>query len=154
MSSREADFTGVAGRAWRRLPSEKGMAIDHFLVHAPASHPIWPWYMVAIVHLRPVEGVPPAHKQFSDASHELMVIAIDPKCYPPDPDLSGDETYPFLQPLNSATQVGALQDGHAKELIELVVRGIVDGRLNPDTDGRMQFEESIRKTAQHFRGEH
>lgn len=151
---REPEFAGVAGRAWKRLPTASETTLAHYLVHAPASHPVWPWYMLAIVHLRPVEGLPPAHKQFSDASHELLVLAIDPKCYPPDPDLAGDKAYPYLHPINSATQVGALQDEDAKKLLELTVRAIVDGRLNPDTDGRRQLEETIRKTAQHYRGEH
>ena len=151
---REPDVKGLAGRAWHRLPTTTQTTVDHYLVNAPASHPIWPWYTVAIVHLRPVEGMPPAHKHFSDASHELLVIALNPEHYPPDPDLPGDAAYPYLTPINSATQVGALNDDQAKKLLDLIVQGIVGGVLNPDTDGRQQFEEAVRQTAQHLRGEH
>ena len=77
---------GQGGRGWRlTLPSPGSRALpDHegtvggFLVAAPGAHPFWDHYLFMVVHLRPIPGVKPAHKRFEAATHEFMIMALDP----------------------------------------------------------------------------
>src|SRR5205085_2875503 len=70
------------------LPPTEGMpeqvaTLAHWFVSAPAAHPVWPHYLLFCVHLRDVPGQSrPPFRRFPDASHELMLIALNPEVGP------------------------------------------------------------------------
>ena len=52
--------------------------IADWVVEVPQAHAIWHSYHVALMHLRPLRGQPPADLYVPDATHELCVFAMDP----------------------------------------------------------------------------
>jgi hypothetical protein len=79
------------GRAWKLAIQtqhvDQTATLSFWLIDAPHSHPFWPWHVLALVHLRDIEGQSkPAHKRYPEAEYELLILAIDPEVCPPDPD--------------------------------------------------------------------
>lgn len=106
-------------------------ALRAVLLHRPDAHPIWHTYMLSIVHLRPISEAPPAILRFSDSSHEIAILALDPDCSP----------YPHvarsvrpLMPPNLAHQIRGRTDQTALTLFGAFVTALSSGELNPDTD--------------------
>src|SRR5690242_4319793 len=86
---REPDLIGLAGRAWKgtiapEVQAEWPAALDIWLVLAPGAHPVWRWYIVTGCSLRDVPGVPPAKKRTEASTHELSIIALNPRYTPDD----------------------------------------------------------------------
>lgn len=152
---RAPDLQGVSGRAWVSLPrtnlAAPDMTLANWLLHCPASHPLWPWYMVSLIHLRPVDGVKEAQIRIPGAQHELVIIAIDPGL-DPDPDPDSTTGYHYLRPINLAEQFVVPDDAAAIKLAGVVVQSFVHGGLSPDTDWRSLTEEAIQAIATDYRG--
>lgn len=106
-------------------------SVDGWIVQAPYAHPVWHSYWVACVTLRDVEGLPPAVIHRPGATHEIIVYALNPE-----KPTTIDEPVHFLTPSNFVGQFTAWSDEAAREIIGRVVRDIIDGILNPDTDFR------------------
>jgi hypothetical protein len=143
---------GVA-RAWRLEPAEKLAGVGQWLVHAPHGHPFWPWYVVQAIHLRPLEGQPPAHVQFPGASHEWLVVALNPEAPLPDVDrwaAPGTPPIRYLKPVDQCWQFIVASDEQAAQLCEQAVRCIVQG-VSPDQDFRAWWKAAIANTAEHVR---
>lgn len=51
-----------------------------WLMYAPGAHPHWDYHVLTVVHLRDQEGqtIPP-HRDSPDATHELLVLAVNPE---------------------------------------------------------------------------
>lgn len=168
---RDPDFAGVA-RVWHITPTAASEAAHEgswgygsasvgadYLVTGP-YHPFWKWWMVSIVHLRPLEGAPPPHVRFPGATHEIMCLSLDPEPRngrPAEPDLDRIEAGDvegglpgFLQPPDWVVQVILPDDDGARTLAELVVREIASGR-SCDSDFRSWWERTIQTTAEHVR---
>lgn len=153
--SRAPDLQGPYGRAWcapdsvLRNPTKAGLGA--WLVDAPNSHPIWPWHLVTMIHLRDCAGLPPAQKRYPGAEYEFGIIAIDPDRAPnPDPD-AWEGGYPILHPPDVIEQFHGVDDATARHILGLAIRCIVDGKLSPDSDYRRAWHETIEQTVQHFR---
>src|SRR4029077_7173447 len=118
------------GRAWLlkmqpSLPAHEA-CLGMWLIHAPQSHLIWPWRLISVIHLRDIPGVTAATKRYAEATHELMVLSIDPEACPnPDPD-APDNHYPTLRPIDVAEQFHGLSDLDAAHLLELSVQACLD----------------------------
>ena len=153
---RKPDKHGIHGRAWRLTPKGPwGASVDTWLLHAPGSHPFWPWHAIYVVHLRPAEGVPPPKLSRPDASHEIGVLAIDPeRCPKPDPEEIERDGTKYLMPPDVVQQVTGLDDDQARQLAERLAECVAVGRLVPDSDHRSSWEAAIQATAEHHRGEH
>ncbi len=144
------DEIGNRGRAWRaRLPdpgqrskTDTDGTVAAWLVHAPAAHPFWSWYLVSVIHLRPIAGVKPAVITKPGATHELMILALNPEHALPPLDLQSGVRY--LTPIDVVEQFEAANDAVANQILELSVRAIVTGYLSPDQDWRRDWRESIR----------
>lgn len=109
--------------------------------------------MVTCIHLRPMEGVPDPKLHVPDATHEYVVVAIDPEqCPYPDPD--DIEEIRFLRPVDVVQQVTGLDDKQAAKVLELCALACTSGRLVPDVDFHRAWEHAIVATADHQRGEH
>lgn len=158
------DFEGPAGKAWHvtlkdavpqpgltaeAIAALKSIGLDAYLIHAPGSHPWWPWYALTGCALRTVEHVPPATLQFAAATHEIIVAALDPQT--PLPDVSGGDGFRMLQPLDQVVQVALADDNQGRELQRQIVRAVVNGMLVPDQDHRATWKKVLAKTSEHLR---
>jgi len=101
-------------------------------IHRPDAHPVWSYYQISLVHLRPIEGAPPPKKHHSSSTHEICVLALDPRKAI---DPGNRETLLPLTPPNLVAQMQAT-DEQARTLWEKFVRALASGELNPDTDHR------------------
>lgn len=140
------------GRAWRitigPLHPEQEACIGSYVVHAPNGNPFWPWYLVAAVHIRPIEGSPSPHLKFPGATHEFLIGAFDPRDYPKiDPDRHVGVG--LLRPLDLCHQVTLRTDEQARAVLTLLVRAIVGGD-SPDQDFRSLWVQRLDVTARHF----
>src|SRR5574337_683239 len=145
---REPDFVGVFGRAWKlsdeairrasNLPDDVDVPIKGvWVVCAPNSHPVWPWYRVLMYDLKRIAGVPDAKIYLPGATHEFVVQALNPNNYPPTVD---EMPMYYLTPANFAAQMVCPSDEAAVRTIEaLAIKDIVNGRLSPDTDFTFQW---------------
>lgn len=141
---RNPDFQGIGGRAWRidlhAVRQRENVSEDDdgtrgvWVIHAPQSHPMWPWYRLIMFHLRPHPNFKePAIIYKPGATHEFVLQALNPDHYPPAVD---DVPHHYLIPSNFAAQFVCKNDQAAHAFIEVMaIKPIVNGLLNPDTDG-------------------
>lgn len=153
-------FAGVAGRAWtvplvppdeRPVPDWRG-TVAAWIVDAPAAHPLWNFYCVCVIHLRVIDGVRPAIVRLEGATHELMILALDPGHPVPALEAFGRCESPlrWLSPIDVMEQFIVADDAQAEHLGELATRAIVDGLLSPDQDFRRAWARAIAHTASHL----
>lgn len=152
---------GAYGTAVRcDLPDRPDAAetVCQWLLTAPGYHPLWTQYALIVVRLRDdVPGFPPPHRQFDGATHELLVLALQPD-HPRTPEsFAAGEPLRFLQPVNHAHQFEAT-DAEMEDLADLAAQGVVHGVLNPETADaperiRAAWLMSLTKTLAHGRGE-
>lgn len=158
---REPDFKGIAGRAWK-IPHPKdgppdwAATISVYLLNVPGAHPFWSFWALSVIHLRPIPGVRPAVITTPNASHEFMIVSIDPDWKPDEivDDLGFSKGLPFLTPVDVVQQFIVGNDEQAAALAELCVRTVCDGHLSPDQDYRRAWKETIVQTAEHLRVGH
>ena len=129
-----------------------------------AWHPVWPQFILSAVTLTDVEGAPPAVLHFPGATHELMVVALNPGPVGSPPHTAEQFAAGgfrgvggYLEPIDVVHQLEAT-DAVVVELLELAARACVDGVLNPSTDdARPQLREAwlsaLVRTLAHMRGE-
>ncbi|MFF8034895.1 hypothetical protein [Streptomyces sp. NPDC016626] len=129
--------TGPFGTA-RRVPStnyhdSKPAGVDAWIITAPHAHPLWSQYMLAVVSLAGIPGLPDPVRHYPDATHELHVVALNPDHGPYDAARIGPPgTIHFLTPVNVAEQVTTTDD-QARALAARCAQAVVDGLLNPET---------------------
>lgn len=107
-----------------------------WIVEADWAHPWWHSYWVALVHLRPCEGVQAPVVQLVGATHEVMVYALDPMRTPSLGDVPA-----LLLPANFVGQWVEASDAEAVAKVEGHVAEILRGELSPDTDHRRAWVE-------------
>jgi hypothetical protein len=157
------ELTGPYGTA-RRIPQanypEPRTTLDAWIITAPVWHPFWSQYMLAIITLADVPGMPPADKERPDVTHQLLVMTLDPTDGPYDAaTVGGADTLHFLMPGNVGEQFTADSDDQARQLAALCVRGVVDGLLPPETADapdtiRALWRSSIHQTLAHSHDPH
>jgi hypothetical protein len=154
--------SGEFGVAWRgSLPKtpprpDQQATLGAFLLDLPGYlHRWWRHYLAFVIHLREIEGVPTAHRQRPDRTHELMVLALDPEP-PPDPTnfetwrwattetimraIERDRnptnrvelTFPEFSAARAGGQLTLPDDAAAVALLERVVRALCSGDLTPE----------------------
>jgi hypothetical protein len=132
-------FESRWGKAWlcknvAETPAREA-GVAGWIVEASWANCAWHSYAVAVIHLRPIPGVPEAHIAFEGATHQICFFALDPR-QPREPSITSGEPVAFLTPVNFAGQFTAANDAEAMERVEADVRLIVEGELSPDTDHR------------------
>ncbi len=129
--------------------------IGTWLLDCPAQSPAWRHYMLACVHLRPLPGQSkPATIREHGATHEVLLLALDPKCNPTADDQPG--TWDFLRPFNVMEQVELPSDEAAAEMLARCAKAVVDGILpaTPPLAGAVEpWRTTLIKSAAHARGE-
>lgn len=125
--------TGPAGGARELIvtlessdPKDWTSGIGNWFINAPGQSPAWSHYMLSAVHLRPIEGVKEAHIKVPGATHEFMMLAMDPE---KKPDAEKPETWSYLSPCNLSEQVTVHNDATASRLLDMAATEIVEGRL-------------------------
>ena len=145
-----------------------------WLCTLPPWHPAWSQYALMVARLRDVDGLPPPVLQFPGATHELLLVSIDPTTTgqpdPPGlPDLRAHDPASFaaamhdtrrgvwLSPVNVAWQMTGTDD-EAARLAWLAARALCHGHLEPESSNgaeriRAAWAGSMTKTLAHVRGE-
>lgn len=137
------DIIGTVGKAWRfdmdalctEAPHLRPLNVCGWLLFAPYAHPFWHSYALNLIALREAPGVPPAVLRMKGATHELVLMALNPE-----PAEKGQERYstkktvPYLTPANFSAQMYYADDDVAMSVMEQTARDVVNGVLNPDTD--------------------
>jgi hypothetical protein len=154
-------YTGQHGTA-HRIPAatytSTPATLDAWILTAPGYHPAWTQYLLALVTLADMPGIPTAHKQRPDTTHELIVMTLDPHPRPYDAPTLHPENLRFLLPVNISEQVTATDD-QARELTALCARAVCEGLLNPETADaptaiRARWSSTIQQTIAHDRDPH
>jgi hypothetical protein len=139
---------GTHGRAWeidldavrRDDPARAAATVAGWIIEAPYAHPMWHSYCLSLIHLRDVEGQPPATLSFPTATHEFFLHALDPEGERAKlikgRQFGSDGACKVLTPMNFAAQFVAEDDEQAKVIVFGALCEIVAGRLSPDTDFR------------------
>lgn len=117
----------------RKKKERPDASVALWMIEAPWAHPAWHSYMLSLIHLRDIEGIPPAKKFFPDATHEIVLYAMDPG-EPRQALIDNFSLKSCLSPPNYASQFIEIEDQYALQRVEDVVKQIVAGKLSPDTD--------------------
>jgi hypothetical protein len=136
---RDPDKTGVGVLAWRLAKDNDAPAsLEAWLVRCSWAHPMWDHWLISVVHLRPVNGLPPAVLSYPKAEFELTCIALSPY-HVADPDY---KAHPFhrLTPTDQALQFDGVTDKQAVTICEDFVDAICRAQLSPDQDYRQAWK--------------
>lgn len=150
-------YAGRTGRAWHvdlsklvHARPDTEATIASWILNVQAAHPFWSWWFLATVHLRPIPGAKPAHVVLPGATHELLVMALDPAHEPPNPAAFREDDVHGLRPIDVTQQYVVRNDADAVDLAELCARACCDGVLSPDQDFRRLWEYHVTGTARHI----
>lgn len=167
LTGTETSFKGGYGHAELvPLPDipEAAETVCSWLLTAPMAHPAWSQYNLAVVRLREMPGWPPPKRQFPGATHEFLVVALDPEQGPYTAEnmkrfIDGEQAgrLPYLTPVNIAHQIEGT-DEEARRLAVYAAWGVTVGALWPETADapsriRGEWKSSLVKTLAHIRGE-
>jgi hypothetical protein len=121
-------------------------SMDRWILYLPQGSPAWTHYMLSGASLADFPGVPPAAKRFPEATHEVIVAAIDPD-FPKEKLERGGVK--LLTPLNYAFQVVAT-DAAFNRLLKHLALGLINGELTPEPQGIQGARELMESRAQQF----
>lgn len=157
---KETSYEGPFAKAWlldlSSVPRNADTSdIASWLLFAPQAHPLWSYHLMGAIHLRdnPGQSRPP-HKDFPEASHEIMVVAVNPDTTFKTPEefvelMVRGENWMLMPPDVTAQFTGAT-DSQVELLLSLLARGVSDGLLVPDSDYRTAWKASIEATLEHI----
>jgi hypothetical protein len=146
---------GPAGRAVEVTiedPRPMSTAVSTWILECPGQSPAWTHYLLTVVHLRDQEGADPAVVNVPHATHEVGVLALDPKPFV----LEDPSTWVPLFPVNVSEQLQLPDDAAAVTLAQLCARAVVNGMLPaepPLAGAKEPWRTSLIQTAAHLRGE-
>lgn len=129
------DLEASHGKAWELDHDPKSAVVSSWVVLCPWAHPLWAFHVVSMVSLADIEGLPPAKINEPGMTHEILVMAVNPDWQMKDKKHLPD----YLQPMNYVGQIKCDSDAEAEKRAELAVQEIIEGKLNPDSDGIQQW---------------
>lgn len=141
------DYVGEAGSADKLDTKVFGIPevnLAMWKLHCPGQSPAWDWYMLSLIALKDVPGVPAPVKWTDSATHEIGVVALMS-------EPSGGKIEP-LTPVNYVAQL-VLTDDQAIELTDALAKAVADGLLwaEPPLSGqRDPWDQSIMLTIEHI----
>lgn len=133
-------------------PAQAATLATWFL-RCPGQSPAWDRYLLSIIHLRDLPGVPPAEVRVPGATHEVLLFALDPE---PDPQPTAPDSWRFLHPHNVMEQVQLPHDTAAIELLAKCAQAVLAGILpaEPMLAGAVEpWRTTLIRSAAHMRGE-
>ena len=154
---REPDQKGSGGglwRIWMAPPEERdaarwGAVVGLWLMHAPNAHPMWEYYVVLLLHLRPLEGYPTPEKTEDRMQYQITVMTIDPGSALPNMQSLADAQdsssgLRALHPADFEAQFPDVNGDHnAYEIVDELCIEVVNGILIPDGTYRTQWATSL-----------
>lgn len=150
-------MAGPTGEAWLvpvrtgpDVPPDLQGSVASYYVRAPGRHAFWEWWLMAVIHLRPIPGVRPALLHRPDASHEFMWAALDPGKCPPTGIDGEPQPGTVMTPLDLVHQVAGITDEQAGRILADCVRGVVGFGASPDSDLRQWWKTMLDGTVVHF----
>lgn len=136
---------GGIGMAWRfehAIPAPLDQVnLANWFIDAGWAHPVWNQYLLSLISLKEVEGVPPPFLFDPLATHEVQLWALDPdhEVRVTDVLVADKPIMHVLQPQNFVGQAAFVNDEAAISYVRTVVQGIVKQQLSPDTDHRRDW---------------
>lgn len=151
--NRTPDLSGDFGRAWRvdlekRSPEERKSSLELWAVHRPGTYPFAEWFIVSVVSLKQLEGLPPAWRKYPEAEFELMVMMTDPAQGAIDADAK-DLSFKVIS-CEIVEQFHGTDEAQAKELGRLAVKAVVNGLAQPDCGYAGLWKVLVRNTVEHL----
>lgn len=113
------------------ISENEGATVKAWFLRLPGHHPFWDCYMLSIASLRDMPDVEPAKKWFAEATHEIILVALNPD-YDPHPEKR--ETWAMLRPINYAHQVAATDEA-AINACEIVIGMFEAGSIPAEPQG-------------------
>lgn len=158
------ELTGPAGYAFEIIVDEpltpdQSATVACWFLRCPGQSPLWDCYTLSAIHLRDIPGVRPAIVRVPHATHEIMLLALEPenqKWSLPAPHPNDQETWRFLRPINLSEQLQLPSDEAAVDLLHKCAEGVLAGVLwaEPPLSGQVEpWRTSLLKSAAHLRGE-
>lgn len=150
------DRTAPHGRGWRcrhpdadRFPA----AVETWLLHVPQAHPYWAFWMVGAIALDPDRGVDRRALQFAEATHEFIIVAMDPARPIPPPSRWEDAVYSDAPDLKFQVELPTDERGDraAREIVVLMARTVIERGMSPDAVNRAYWIKSIQATVNDVR---
>ena len=145
---RKPDQKGSAASGWLVNTEQYPTAPAHlcsWLVVGSGFHAMWDTWVINSCHLREVPDVDPPKLHYPTAEYEVVIVALNPKFAPYDPDCL-PKRLPFLQPFDLVKQFDGCTDIQTKNLVGLMVTAICEGQMSPDQDCRAAWEQLIDST--------
>jgi hypothetical protein len=160
---REPDLAGIA-KAWKIKMTQEMIdahikewgyphtGIATWYVNGP-DHPFWNWWLISVISLKDILGVPPAQKKYPEAEYEYTcyslkgtpnIDAIDKGDY----DNRGFEN--ILEPSDVQFHFHGVTDKQAEEICDAAVFAIVQGQ-SCDSDFRNWWEQMLINTVTHYK---
>lgn len=158
--TRAPDVRGAFGSAWLFAPyvacddpdakPDFAANLQNWLLECPQAHPMWSHWLVSLIHLRDIEGVPPAKVHREGATHEFVIAALEPGQPLPDVEHPLSPMPKMMQPVDVVHQVVGVDDEQAVRVLFDVVKATVHGYLSPDADWREVWKTVLDGTAKHY----
>lgn len=147
---RAPDFKTNFGQAWElRQVDGPTACVGHWLINIPGAHPFWEHWLVIVISLKDIPGVPPAKKRYPEAEYEFLIASINPEeCPVPDPDKM---SFPLLEPIDVIEQFHGVSERDALRVGQGAIQAIMNGRMSPDQDFRAMWHGLIQNTVEHFK---
>lgn len=159
---REPDKSGVA-KAWLINPNVKSInahikkfgypptGLRTWFINGP-FHPFWSWWIVSVISLKDVPGVPPANKQYPEAEYEYTCYSLDGVPNIDELDKGNLKKRGFksiLQPADVQFHFHNVTDEQAIEICDAAVSHIVAGQ-SCDSDYRQYWKAMLARTVEHY----
>lgn len=128
-------LSGPAGTAYeivvdKAATPDQAATVACWFLHCPGQSLFWDKYTISVIHLRPLPGVRPAQVRVPQATHEVLLLALEPEGEGRLAPVKEDqETWRFLRPINMCEQVQLPSDEAAIELLTLAVQRVLAGAL-------------------------
>lgn len=139
--SNRASITGIRGwRAWmsdlppvaERPNPDTVASLARWHLEMPNSHPFWDRWVILTCSLADFPGVPPAKKEWPEATHELSVWAINPD-FPAEEWAKGGVS--LLHGANHVVQFVCKDDAAALMIAAFAAEAFVCGRQVIEPEG-------------------
>jgi hypothetical protein len=129
-----------AWQAWRlEMRPEARAQIGSWLLECPFAHPVWSQWVLSLVHLRALEGLPVA----VGSGHSLAIFAVDP-CYELGPEAGVTPRSLMSPPVVVDFATFGANDVRAVERVEALIEATMRRELSPDDDYQRRWEIRLR----------
>lgn len=169
LTGTETTFEGAYGWAKRLTILQSNhnaqFAVTSWLLFSPRAHPFWSYHTLDVIRLIEVPGTEPAYHAFEGSTHELLVLALQPREQSGTPQerpytltecnqlLAENKGLPYLTPPDVVAQLTGT-DAEAELLAAYMAWAVANGMLLPDSDYQSWWLESLTETLAHIRGAH